>query len=200
MSAAPGIAYETRDGLPGQQFFLCRKTSCTLTVTGCAGQYRRAKAAAQSFITPCRDCPIGAAHAGEPPPRQRPNTCVRCGRKTPRLVNRVLCKSCDCRQREVLKGRDARGRPPRAVSVFFGGAWQRNMIPHPHRLVVAVAGIGLTAVCAATMAEAARSIQRRHPGAAMTWTAPRLGIGVSPLTPAVSARVASWPVRPSEAR
>ncbi len=103
----------------------------TLSAAGCARLWHSAQ---ETRPLPwegrhrCLSCPIGAARAGRPgvgpfPPAELLREWVICPRsRRPatrlsrgHLINGRLCVSCSNRDREVLRGEDARGRPPRLV-------------------------------------------------------------------------------------
>jgi len=80
----------------------------------------------------CRGCLLGATHAGEPDANlcdiHEVKICARCRREAPRLIWANLCVSCQNRQYEFVRGRNARGKPliklpplePRQVAVREG--------------------------------------------------------------------------------
>lgn len=89
--------------------FDCPSLRATLQPTACAQNWADRKDGSA-----CRGCPLGAIHAGHPeapPPPPRPS-CCRCGRNEQRLMAGVLCVSCFNRQREVLKGKNSKGKFP----------------------------------------------------------------------------------------
>ncbi len=109
------------DQLPSM--FTCERMRARLTEAGCARLWKsvgerpprpdEARAA-------CLGCAIGARHAGvdvaEAVRADRAAAlapfCARCGRQGSRLIGGLHCVSCYNRQREVARGRDARGRVP----------------------------------------------------------------------------------------
>ena len=64
----------------------------------------------------CRGCPIGAAHAGQAEATTSRlfamSICARCDSGATRLIRGHLCVSCYNREREYLKGRNAKGNKP----------------------------------------------------------------------------------------
>jgi hypothetical protein len=115
--------------------FTCvRDDTVRITENGCAGLFRRARAARPErwhFLSKCLDCECGARHAGveltpmraERAPVRKGRTvpephavlngvCVRCGFSSERIVRFRVCVSCYNREREVLLGRNAKGRAP----------------------------------------------------------------------------------------
>lgn len=107
------------------QTFRCERHAggLTLTPAGCARLYQRAKVEARDpscRLWECRGCAVGASHAGEPAPAPAPSrACPRCGARAARLIRAragwPVCVSCYNREREVLRGRNARGGRPRLV-------------------------------------------------------------------------------------
>ena len=118
---APGVTYSTIDGAPGR-FFRCQPYRATLSTTACADRWRTAQRATgitAARFEKCQRCPIGAAHAGEGAVHYsslfgRP-ICCRCGKgSTRRLILRgTLCISCVNRQYEFVRGKNAKGNPPK---------------------------------------------------------------------------------------
>lgn len=86
-----------------------------LSKPACAAAHVRARrAAADSFdrlrLDACRDCPIGAGHAGLPL-KLKPSgrSCARCGREDLRLVGGRICIGCYNREREWRAGHSFKG-------------------------------------------------------------------------------------------
>lgn len=104
------------------ELFTCtrHKGDLTLTAQGCAQMWRRAqqqKLEPGLMPSPCRGCAIGAAHAGEKLPELRlpsevDRICSRCHRPSPRFIYGRLCVSCFNREREWIKGKNAKGTRP----------------------------------------------------------------------------------------
>jgi hypothetical protein len=116
----------------------CSRRQLTLTKAGCA----RLFVSANGPVAPdpwegraaCRGCPIGSANAtGQPPnplleiKESLSRICSRCGRTPERLIWNTLCPSCDNRQREAVRGRNAKGNRPKLADLL-----------HPAHLVVSV--------------------------------------------------------------
>lgn len=63
--------------------------------------------------------------------------CVRCGRHADRLIWNTYCPSCDARQREAVRGRNAKGNPPaigkilHTESVVFSVGMVSKIITRP---------------------------------------------------------------------
>lgn len=103
--------------------FVCtRRDHLRVTRHGCAGLFIKAngRKAPHSWegMAACRGCPLGARHAGRKaaPPKDHPlvgAVCVRCLRQSAHLVWKKLCPSCDARQGEVRRGKNAKGTRPR---------------------------------------------------------------------------------------
>jgi len=92
-----------------EDIFDCIKLKARLAKQSCAKRHL-----SKEFIT-CSGCALGAVHAGV----QRDDVefilkdvCVRCQKKAQRLIKHKLCISCYNREREVLVGKDRRGKVP----------------------------------------------------------------------------------------
>jgi len=103
---ADGVSYIEVAGL---RSFRCQTWRATLSVSFCARRWREAQSARgirAEELNLCRQCQIGAAHAGEPVlPRAENfgnNVCVR----------QMHCISCWNRGREWVRGKNARGNTP----------------------------------------------------------------------------------------
>lgn len=100
----------------------------TLPVSACADNYRSRR------YDSCVGCAIGREHAGEeavgtksapPPPPVVPRMCIRCGQTgmtAERLIGRLrrvrahtICVSCYNREREVVRGVNAKGATPKKI-------------------------------------------------------------------------------------
>lgn len=161
------------------QVFTCDRLSCVLTKEACAANYTRTNAPIS-----CKGCPIGIAHAGGQRYRNEPGihtaselamglSCVRCERNALtatryiarfRLVKQhTLCVNCFNREREVVRGSNAKGAKPvrwahlqQATITIEDAAGERTTL-----------GIGLRA----DYLECARYVERVHPGATLIETA-----------------------------
>lgn len=94
-----------------------------LLPTACAANWKRARAAQPwDRLFPCRQCPIGAAHAGEAAPdaSDNPRACAFCGRTHQRLVAKIICISCANRLFELLRGSYRRKIPPSLGARLIG--------------------------------------------------------------------------------
>jgi hypothetical protein len=118
--------------MPGR-YFACNRYG-TMSPEACARNYRSAPDAIRSGrLEACLGCAIGRRHAGEQvhtvpasattAARAKP-ACLRCRRSgrehSSRLIGRMrlirehtICVSCYNREREVLRGKNAKGAPPR---------------------------------------------------------------------------------------
>ncbi len=113
------VEYFAIEGAPGQ-FFHCRPYSARLSTTACARRWREAQRATgqEAFrFEKCRGCPIGAAHAGEKLVQYSSlfgsDICPRCGVGSGRrLIGGSRCISCYNREREFIRGKNAKGRRP----------------------------------------------------------------------------------------
>mgnify|MGYP000971206371 CR=1 FL=1 len=125
---APQVEY--RVIVEGQQHFDCALLRATLSTKACALRWNAAREAEEERrdrLISCKRCPVGAMHfeahrQHEPaevpaapmerkPPRA--SVCVRCGKPSDRLVGGELCVSDFNREREWLRGYNARGNPMR---------------------------------------------------------------------------------------
>lgn len=100
----------------------------------------------------CGECDIGRKNAGASTPKGRrrkfgiSNFCVRCHRGARRLVQRLLCVSCQNRQYEYLRGRNAKGTQPVRhpalydinVAYLTGDTLHRDTIRHAASILEAV--------------------------------------------------------------
>lgn len=111
------IEYFTIPELPDRQMFRCERLAATLQVKSCADRWVEANSkAAPERLDLCKNCPIGAKHAGvgeiSLSPLRGMSICARCHQGTTRLVRKHLCVSCANREYEYRKGRNAKGSAP----------------------------------------------------------------------------------------
>lgn len=110
------IAYSTNPQMPGAAFFECTRLHANLTTSACTGMWRGANEQRNERYTACRSCFVGATHAGVTNASRSPIrgalVCARCARGATRLINKSLCVSCYNRERELIRGRNARGMVP----------------------------------------------------------------------------------------
>lgn len=108
--------YRRAQGLPDVPFFDCDRIGASLTVPTCAAMWRAAANPHTERHSACRACPLGATHAGVANAASGVLrgllVCSRCYRTAKRLILGNLCVSCYNRQREVQRGKNARGLPP----------------------------------------------------------------------------------------
>jgi len=117
--------FEIKDA-PGR-YFTCAAFTMTLAETRCAAMWREASAAAREpgyRLEHCRNCEIGASHAGETITRDNQyygsHLCCRCHTWARRIVHGSVCPSCYNREREVARGLNAKGSPPSPSEWFWG--------------------------------------------------------------------------------
>ncbi len=134
MTLANGIQYFAVDGC-ARQFFRCAALKATLSTDSCTTNWRRAQRLRPDEVTAvhlCRDCPIGAAHAGERHVARSAlfglGICPRCRKYAGRIIHGTRCVSCYNRERELVAGRNAKGTKPtmapllpRRVSIVLDG-------------------------------------------------------------------------------
>lgn len=90
----------------------CHRGLGSVTVHACADSFQSCKHGRHTH-RPCVGCPVGAALSGEKKQTQVPaKLCLRCGKMARRLIRSSVCLSCYNREREYLKGRNARGHMP----------------------------------------------------------------------------------------
>ena len=106
--------YFTRDDAPGRYF--CCKRYGIMRDSSCAQNYREAPRLSRvsGRLAGCVGCPTGALHCGGKPEDAARFGCTRCREtKGLRMVRGgLLCVSCFNREREVVAGANAKGRPP----------------------------------------------------------------------------------------
>jgi hypothetical protein len=114
-----GIKYFSLEGAPGE-FFNCQPYRAKLSAAACARRWREAQTTTgrEAYrIEKCRGCAVGACHAGEEiveySTLYENDICPRCGVGTTRMICGTRCISCYNREREFIKGRNARGTKPK---------------------------------------------------------------------------------------
>uniref|UniRef100_A0AAU6W275 Uncharacterized protein n=1 Tax=Pseudomonas phage Touem01 TaxID=3138548 RepID=A0AAU6W275_9VIRU len=112
-----GTTYFEHPLMPGRPMFRCDGMRADLQVEKCAEMWREANGKTPpERLAKCRNCPIGAAHAGEAEfdvsVLRGSGICSRCHRGGMRLIGADICVSCWNRAREVVVGRNAKGKPP----------------------------------------------------------------------------------------
>jgi len=121
---ADGISYRQIEEMVGVAFFDCTRLHAGLSTSTCATLWRAANDGRSERYTACRVCPVGAVHAGVPNASRSPIrgalVCARCTRGATRLIGKRLCISCYNREREVIRGRNARGVMPRKLALLSG--------------------------------------------------------------------------------
>lgn len=104
--------------LPGKRMFRCDRLSASLQVTACSGMWAEANAAGHppERLFRCKQCPIGAIHAGVADANMSAlrgtGICSRCNRTDLRLIGGNICVGCQNRQYEWIKGKNAKGKTP----------------------------------------------------------------------------------------
>lgn len=102
--------------VPGKQHFRCERQRATLSTEACASMWREGNHENIESRAGCKACPIGAMHAGESEASMSQLRgmvlCARCHRGATRLIHEHLCVSCQNRQYEIVKGKNAKGTAP----------------------------------------------------------------------------------------
>lgn len=112
------MEYFTYPELPDRLIFQCSRHKAALQVEACKGMWTEANGRTPpDRLALCRNCPLGAQHAGlqsfQVSKLKGTGICSRCHRGGMRLVRQDICVSCWNREREVLVGRNAKGKPPK---------------------------------------------------------------------------------------
>lgn len=100
-----------------RNMFACERIRATLSTEGCANNWQQAQKGDERRSA-CRSCPIGAKHAGFEGAScsefKGSLLCGRCGNTSSRgwLLGGHLCVSCQNREYEWTKGKNAKGSPP----------------------------------------------------------------------------------------
>jgi len=120
------------------RFFHCERLWATISVGQCGSMWKAANEHNNETRRQCRGCELGAAHADAPDANlcsiHNVKICSRCRREASRLIWGNLCVSCQNRQYEFVRGRNARGKPliklaplePRRVVYREGGAVRQH--------------------------------------------------------------------------
>jgi hypothetical protein len=127
-----GVSYVNMEGST-RQFFRCDAYRATMSTTACATRWRQAQHATNyeaERLLKCRDCAIGASHAGERQVHRSKlfgaQICPRTRRWASRMISNRLGISSYNRAREVALGRNSKNtRPmlilePRRLGVIVG--------------------------------------------------------------------------------
>jgi hypothetical protein len=114
---AVGVAYTSIEGCQ-RKFFRCSAYGCTMSTEACAGRFQAAQTAKDEALFPiekCRQCAIGAVHAGTSVVHRsrifERKICPRCLKGTTRIIGGRRCVSCYNREREMRIGRNRKGTP-----------------------------------------------------------------------------------------
>lgn len=104
------------------QLFTCDRLNARLTTGACARNWESVagkKLHELVRLHQCAGCHVGAMNAGKPyVPAPLPRFCPRCLRPSPRLIGGRLCVSCQNREYELAKGRNARGTPVQKLRLY----------------------------------------------------------------------------------
>lgn len=110
------LVYRAIPEMPGAAFFDCSRLHAGISTTACTSMWKGANEERNERYTACRSCFIGATHAGVSNASRSPISgalvCARCARGATRLINGHTCISCYNRERELIRGRNARGMVP----------------------------------------------------------------------------------------
>lgn len=112
------VDYFTLEELPDVRMFRCERRHATLRVEACGQMWLAANdRGAPERLDQCRNCTIGAKHAGvgeiSLSPLRGMSICARCDQGATRLVRKHICVSCYNREREYLIGKNAKGSIPK---------------------------------------------------------------------------------------
>lgn len=113
------VRYIAIDSVPGKRYFRCDAYRATISDDACATNFRRAQRTSADewgFMGRCRDCRIGARHAGEALVHRSPlfglTICPRTRRWAARMIGDRIGVSAFNRQAEVKRGYNAKGTKP----------------------------------------------------------------------------------------
>ncbi len=93
--------------MDAQDVFFCEKLTATLKLETCKDRHLSGK------YHICKNCGLGAEHAGVSQTIDLSHVCSRCGNFASRLILKRLCLSCYNRTLEVELGKNRRGNAPR---------------------------------------------------------------------------------------
>ena len=107
--------------------FECSRRSLLLSESSCAADFSRVEQrGTQAWRSDwhCKNCAQGAIHAGrsvalvqtQVVAHSARQICVRCHRPADRFIGNRLCRSCDARDRELVKGRNSKGQFPTVLA------------------------------------------------------------------------------------
>ena len=134
----PGLTYAGIAGIPGAEYFGCTRLRANINTATCASFWREANLGNSERRALCKCCPIGAHHAGVSDASLSPirgaTLCARCVRPATRLIQANICVSCYNREREFMKGRNARGKIP----VKIGALCARQITYHSGSRVITI--------------------------------------------------------------
>jgi hypothetical protein len=104
--------------IPGKPMFRCDSMRASIQVASCSSNWLSANAKGEppERLFNCHRCPVGAMHAGRPQTAvgafKGTHTCARCQRTDLRLIRAQICIGCYNREREYIKGANAKGKFP----------------------------------------------------------------------------------------
>lgn len=177
------VEYFDIEGVEGK-YFACARYG-TMSVAACVRNFGEAPTVVRSGrLQGCLGCPIGKDHAGpavvQPEPRPAAlvyrAVCVRCRRSSRsegarllgrmRLIrNQTICVSCFNREREVLRGANAKGATPKKWNRLF-----RTTATYVSQGALQLESLATPVI---DRSEALLTILRRTPGqVAFAWSRP----------------------------
>lgn len=110
------MEYSVRPETPGLRYFSCDRLRANLSTASCSAMWRQANHGGDHEREVCVNCPIGAKHAGARDASlsalRGSRTCCRCHTPALRLIGGMRCVSCYNREREFLRGCNAKGTRP----------------------------------------------------------------------------------------
>jgi len=127
---ASGIEYRTIAGIPGT-YFDCAPLRATMSTAACARSWSESQSTDNCKCLSCKGCAVGESHSGREPATVVPSAapavvwrCCHCGiSPTTRLVGGTYCVSCYNRRRELLIGRNGKGKFPDMIGAELHPAW-----------------------------------------------------------------------------